>query len=42
MRISRCRQDETLVPDNFKRNLHHFNVKKIEDVHFFLIKMKEN
>ena len=32
MQISRCRQHERMVPDNFKRNLHHFNMKKVEHV----------
>ena len=42
MQISRCRQDKTVVSDNFKRNLHHFNMKKIELVQLFYIKMKED
>ena len=39
MQISRCRQDKTVVSDNFKRNRHHFNMKKIQ---LFYIKMKED
>ena len=42
MQISRCRQDKTMVSDNFKRNLHHFNMKKVEHVQLFHIKMKED
>ena len=42
MQISRCLQDKTMVPDNFKRNLHHFNMKKVEHVQLFHIKMKED
>ena len=30
MQISCCRRDKTMVSDNFKRNLHHFKMKKIE------------
>ena len=30
MQIYCCRQDKTMVSDNFKRNLHHFNMKKVE------------
>ena len=41
MQISRCLQDNTMVPDNFKRNL-HFNMNKVEYVQGFHIKMKEN
>ena len=32
MQISRCHQDKTMVSDDFKRNLHHFNMKKVEHV----------
>ena len=39
--ISRCRQDQAIVSDNFKRNLHHFNMKKVKHVQFFHVKMKE-
>ena len=28
MQISGCRQDKTTVPDNFKRNLHHFSTSR--------------
>ena len=28
MQISHCRQVKTVVSDNFKRNLHDFNMKK--------------
>ena len=28
MQISGCRQDKTTVPDNFKRNLHHFSTSQ--------------
>ena len=41
MHISRCRHDKTMS-DNFKINLHHFNIKKGEHVQFFHIKMKED
>ena len=41
MQISRCRQDKTIVSENFKRNLHHFNMKKVEHVRLFHIKMKD-
>ena len=41
MHISDCCQDETILPDNFKRNPHHFNIKKVEHVQLFHIKMKE-
>ena len=40
MQISRCHQDKTMVSDNFKRNLHHFNMKKVEHVQLFYIKIK--
>ena len=40
--ISRCRQGKTAVPDNFKRNLHHFNMKKVEHVQLFHIRTKED
>ena len=42
MQISHCRQDKTMVSDDFKRNLHHFNMKKVEHVQLFHIKMKED
>ena len=42
MQISRCRQDKATVSDSFKRNLRHFNMKKIEHVQLFLTKMKED
>ena len=42
MQISLCCQDKTMVCDNFKRNLHHFNMKKYEHVQLFHIKMKED
>ena len=42
MQISHCRQDKTMVSDDFKRNLHHFNMKKVEHVQPFHIKMKED
>ena len=42
MQISRCRQDKSIVSDNFKRNPHHFNMKKVEHVQPFRIKMKED
>ena len=42
MQISRCRQDKTVLSDNFKRNLHHFNMIKVEQAHLFDIKMKQS
>ena len=42
MQISCCRKDKAMVSDNFKRNLHHFNMKKVEHVQLFHIKMKED
>ena len=42
MQISRLPPDKTIVSDNFKRNLHHFNMKKVEHVQLFHIKMKED
>ena len=42
MQISRCRQDKIMVPDSFERNLHHFNMKKVEHVQLLHIKMKED
>ena len=42
LQISRCRQDKTMVSDNFKTNLHHINTKKVEGVQLFHIKMKED
>ena len=42
MQISHCHQDKTMVCDSFKRNLHHFNMKKYEHVQLFHIKMKED
>ena len=41
MQVSRCRQDKAMVPDNLKRNLHYFNMRKVEDFQLFHIKMKE-
>ena len=40
MQIFRCGQDKTMVSDDFKRNLHHFNMKKVEHVQLFHTKMK--
>ena len=40
--FSRCRHDKTMVYDNFKRNLHHFNMEKVEHVQLLDIKMKED
>ena len=42
MQISRCHQDKTIVSDNFKKILHHFNIKKVEHVQLFHIKMQED
>ena len=42
MQTSGCHQDKAIVSDNFKRNLHHFNVKKVEHNQLFHIKMKED
>ena len=42
MQISRCRQDKTIVSGNFKRNLHHFNMMKVEHVQLFHVKMKKD
>ena len=42
METSSCRQDKTMVSDNFKRNLCHFNMKKVEHVRLFHVKMKED
>ena len=42
IQISRCHQDKTMVSDDFKRNLHHFNMKKMEPVQLFHIKMRED
>ena len=42
MQISLCRQDKTMVSDNYKGNLHHFHMKKVEHVQLFHIKMKED
>ena len=36
------KQNKTMVPDNFKRNLYHFNVKEVEHVQLFHIEMKED
>ena len=36
MQISCCCQGKTMVPDNFKRNLYHFNKKEAEHVMFRL------
>ena len=35
-----CCQDKTMVSDNFKRNLYHFNMRKVEHGQLFHIKMK--
>ena len=40
MQIFPCGQDKTMVSDDFKRNLCHFNMKKVGHVQFFHIKMK--
>ena len=42
MQIFRCCQDKMMMSDNFKRNLHHFDTKKVEHVQLFHIKMKED
>ena len=42
MQISRCHQDKAMVSDNFKRNLYHFNMKEVEHIQLFHIKMKED
>ena len=43
MQISRCcRQYKTMVYDGFKRNLNHFNMKKVEHVQLFHIKITED
>ena len=42
MNVSPCRQDKIMVSDNFKRNLHHFNMEIVEHVQLFHIKMKED
>ena len=42
MKIPCCCQDKTMVSDNFKRNLHHVNMKKVEHVQLFHIKMIED
>ena len=42
MQTSRCHQDKTMVSDDFKANLHHFNMKKVKHVQLFHIKMKED
>ena len=42
MQISLFCQDKAMVSDNFKRNPHHFNMKKVEQFQFFHIKMKED
>ena len=42
MQISCFRQEKTMLPDNFKRNLHYFNMKKAEHVQLFHIIMKED
>ena len=41
MQISRCRHDKTMVSDNFKTNIHHFDMKKVEYAQLFHIKMEE-
>ena len=40
MEISSCDQDKIMVRDNFKRNIHHFEMNKVEHVQLFHIKMK--
>ena len=42
IQISSCGQNETKVSDDLKRNLHHFNMKKVELAQCFHIKMKED
>ena len=42
MQLSCCRRDKTVMSANFKRNLHHFKMKKVEHVQLFQIKMKED
>ena len=42
MQISRRHQGKTMVFDNFKRNLHNFDMKKVEHVQIFHIKVKED
>ena len=42
MQVSRCHYGKTMVFDNSKRNLRHFDVKKVEDAQLFNIKMKED
>ena len=42
MKICRCCQGKTMVSDNFKRDLHHFDMKKVEHVQLLSIKMKED
>ena len=42
MQISRCHQYKTMVYDGFKRNLNHFNMKKVEHVQLFHIKITED
>ena len=42
MQISLCHHGKTTVLDNLKGNLRHFDVKKVEDVQLFSIKMKED
>ena len=42
MQISCFRQEKTMLPDNFKRNLHYFNMKKAEHVELFHIKIKDD
>ena len=42
VQISCCRHDKAMVPDNFKRNLYCFNMKEVEHVQLFHIKMKED
>ena len=41
IQISNCGQNETMVSDDSKRNLRHFNMKIVELAQFFHIKMKE-
>ena len=40
MQFSCCRQDKAMLWDNLKRNLHHFNMKKLSMFNFFTLKWK--
>ena len=42
MQVSRCHQDKKMLADNFNRNLHHFNMEKVEHFKLFHIKIKED